>query len=113
MIRIDTAVCANQYFHQMTFTEVGDVIPTHEHAYDHVLQVQRGKVRIYSSADGMEDLTAPALKSIPAGIGHDLEALEPETVCCCIHVLRDEAGQMYPFAYQLTGREMRLATERC
>ena len=95
----------------MTFTAVGDAIPTHRHTYDHVLQVQQGQVRVWSEGGGSEDLQAPAVKMIPAGVSHDLEALTP-AVACCIHQMRDSDGHEFPFAYQRTNREVMDATAR-
>jgi quercetin dioxygenase-like cupin family protein len=111
MVRIDTATAGNLYFHQMTFTEPGDLVPTHRHTYPHVLQVQQGTVRLYSETDGIEELTAPAVKVIPAGIAHDVESLTP-AIACCIHEMRDAEGQIYPFAYERTTREVAAATAR-
>lgn len=112
MVKVETAFCGGLYFHMMTMTEAGDVVPTHRHTYDHALQVQRGRVRVWSETDGREEVSGPALKMIPAGVSHDLEALEPGTVCCCIHLLKDEHGHDFPFAYEATNREAAAATAR-
>lgn len=111
MVSIHTGSCGALYFHQMTFTEPGDLVPTHRHTYDHVLQVQHGTIRIWSERDGVETATGPAMKMIPAGVAHDLEAVTP-AVACCIHEMRDADGHVYPFAYERTNREVMAATER-
>lgn len=112
MVRVDTAVCGNIYFHMMTMTEAGDVVPTHRHSYGHVLQVQKGRVRVWSEKDGDRIISAPGLFDVPAGVSHDMEALDAGTVCCCIHPLRDEHDQLMPFSYEATSRELANATGR-
>jgi len=111
MVRIDTGTCGALYFHQMTFTETGDVVPTHAHTYDHMMQIVTGTVRIWTADGASEVITGPAMKLIPKGIAHDVEAVTPALVCC-IHQMRDEAGREYPFAYQRTNREVMDATGR-
>ena len=110
MIRIDTGTCGALYFHQMT-GEPGDLVPTHEHTYDHVMQVQTGTIRLWTSQEAFEDMTGPAMKMVPAGVAHDVEFVTAAVVCC-IHEMRDETGKVYPFAYQRTNREVAAATGR-
>jgi quercetin dioxygenase-like cupin family protein len=67
MVKIETATAGNLYFHQMTFTEPGDLVPTHRHTYPHVLQVQQGTVRVYAEGDGIEELTGARGEGDPRG----------------------------------------------
>lgn len=75
---IHTAVCGNQYFHVMTFREAGDHIPTHEHTYDHVMQILAGRVRIVSDRETIE-AKAGDLYDVPKGVAHGIVALEART----------------------------------
>lgn len=98
---IHTATCGNQYFHVMTFARVGDHIPTHEHTYDHVMQILAGSARVTS--DAREDIAkAGDLVDIPAGVAHGITALEDGTVAQCVHILRWPDGTIVPFSYKLT-----------
>lgn len=101
------------YFHGMLFAQPGDRIPTHRHAsYRHRLRVTRGKLRLWDEHGGERVLEAGRIATIPAGIAHELVALEADTFACCVHRLFDEHGNYYPFDYQLAGRELGAATGR-
>lgn len=101
---VHTATCGNQYFHRMTFAAAGDHIPTHEHTYDHVMQILAGSARVTS--DTREDIAkAGDLLDIPAGVAHGITALEAGTVAQCVHILRWPDGTIVPFSYKLSGHE--------
>lgn len=101
---IHTAVCGNQYFHVMTFREAGDHIPTHEHTYDHVMQILAGRVRIVSSRETIE-AKAGDLYDVPRGVAHGIVALEDGSIAQCVHILRWPDGTIVPFSYKLSGHE--------
>lgn len=102
---IKTAISGNQYFHRMEFAEAGDHIPTHEHTYDHVLQVLVGSLKVYNGSDDPVIVRAGDLFDVPAGVAHGMIALEPGTVAQCIHILRQADGSVVPFSYQLSAHE--------
>lgn len=72
----------------------------HEHNYDHVTLVIRGRVRVsYSWVDGGKTITGPDKEFgqgeevvIKAGVRHTLKALEANTVYKCIFSHRDFDG---------------------
>jgi len=101
---IYSAVCGNQYFHQMRFAAKGDYIPTHEHTYPHVLQVVRGRLLV-AAGDERTEVGANQFFDVPAGVEHGLLALEDDTFAQCTHVMRWPDGTVVPFDYKLSARE--------
>lgn len=104
-VAVHTGTCANLYFHRMTM-DAGDVVPTHRHTYGHVMQILAGRAEIW--AEGGEAMKAQAgdMIDIPAGMAHDVCALENGTVVQCVHVMHLEDGTEMPFSYQPTAREV-------
>jgi len=86
---ISTISCvANVYIRQMLFKNKGDVNEGHEHVFDHQTLLARGAVK--AVVNGVEStFVAPQIIFIKAGVMHEFTALEDETLCYCIHALRD------------------------
>jgi hypothetical protein len=82
------SVVANTWVKQMHFAKAGDVNDGHTHIFDH--QTLLGKGRIKVTVENKEtEFTAPTIIFIRAGFKHMIEALEDDTICYCIHAIRD------------------------
>jgi mannose-6-phosphate isomerase-like protein (cupin superfamily) len=82
------SVVANTWIKQMQFAKRGDIHAGHKHTFDHQTLVGAGKVKV--TVDGkVSEFTAPTIIFIRAGLEHEIESLEDNTVCYCIHAIRD------------------------
>lgn len=82
------SLVANTWVKQMHFVKAGDVNEGHTHIFDHQTLLGKGKVKV--TVNGKEsEFTAPTIIFIRAGFEHKLEALEDDTICYCIHAIRD------------------------
>lgn len=79
---------SNVFIRQMTFLKAGDIEQGHAHAFDHVTLLSAGSLRLHALGT-ITDFKAPHHIFIKAGVVHELEALEDNTVAQCIHALRD------------------------
>ena len=80
---------ANLFSKMMHFRQAGDMEIGHEHNFDHLTLLAKGKLQI--TVEGVAtEFTAPHMIYIKAGKVHELVALEDETVAYCIHALRDK-----------------------
>jgi quercetin dioxygenase-like cupin family protein len=76
------------YVRQMTFHKAGDIEQGHAHKFDHQTLVAKGSVKI--TTNGKESVfSAPHIVFIRKEQVHELVAMEDNTVCYCIHALRD------------------------
>jgi quercetin dioxygenase-like cupin family protein len=83
----------NVYVRAMTFQNPGDVELAHAHQFDHATLLAHGSVKV--TANGKETVfKAPHLIWIKRDLEHTIEALEANTVCACIHGMRDEEGDI-------------------
>lgn len=73
------------------FLDVGDTHQGHAHKFDHITLLASGKV-LMKHDNGEQEFTAPHLIVTPKGVTHQFTALEPNTVFCCIHAIRDGDG---------------------
>jgi len=81
------------YTRLMSFHKKGDKNIGHSHQYDHATLVASGSVVVRTK--GQETIyKAPDLIWISKGIEHELEALEDNTICACIHALRDDNSEI-------------------
>lgn len=92
--KIQSFAISNVFSRIMHFENVGDVEAGHTHTYDHATLVSSGSVR-YEVLDGYngnvmysKDFIAPTAVFVEKDKFHRLVALEPNTVCACIHALR-------------------------
>lgn len=82
---------ANVFIKQMHFRKAGDTEQGHAHCFDHTTLVGAGAVDITVRGKTTR-FTAPHMVYIKAGEVHELTAVEDNTVCYCIHALRDGDG---------------------
>ena len=83
----------NVYTRVMSFKDIGDTEHGHSHQFHHATLVAAGSVLV--KAKGKETIfKAPHLIWINKDIDHELVALEPNTVCACIHGIRDADGEI-------------------
>lgn len=73
------------------FINAGDTHEGHAHVFDHITLLANGTV-LMKHDKGEQEFTAPHLIVTPKGITHQFVALEPNTVFCCIHAIRDGDG---------------------
>jgi quercetin dioxygenase-like cupin family protein len=92
MVKITAGSAANLWLRLMEFPEVGDVMPGHEHPHDHFTLLAHGSLRV--TVNGVSsDHKAPNLIFIAKNLVHDIVALEPGSVACCIHAIRAADSQ--------------------
>lgn len=70
------------------FLKVGDTHEGHAHVFDHITLLANGSV-LMKHDKGEQKFDAPHLIVTPKGVRHQFVALEPNTVFCCIHAVRD------------------------
>jgi quercetin dioxygenase-like cupin family protein len=73
------------------FNHAGDTHEGHAHMFDHITLLAAGSVKMVHDR-GEAEYKAPHLIVTPKGIKHQFTALEPNTVFCCIHAIRDGDG---------------------
>lgn len=84
-----TITCvSNIFIKQMHFLRAGDKEQGHSHLFDHVTLLSSGSIRL-TALGKATDFTAPHHIFIKAGVEHELEALEDNTVVQCIHGIRE------------------------
>lgn len=84
----DLKLVDNVFVKMHQFVNAGDTHEGHAHAFDHITLLATGKV-IMKHDKGEQEFTAPHLIVTPKGITHQFTALEPGTVFCCIHAIRN------------------------
>lgn len=87
----DLKLVDNVFVKMHRFLNVGDTHEGHAHVFDHITLLATGKV-LMKHDNGEQEFTAPHLIVTPKGIVHQFVALEPQTVFCCIHAIRDGDG---------------------
>ena len=87
----DVRVVDNVFVKLHMFKNAGDTHEGHAHTFDHITLLATGKV-LMKHDNGEQEFTAPHLIVTPKGIAHQFTALEPRTVFCCIHAIRDGDG---------------------
>jgi quercetin dioxygenase-like cupin family protein len=87
----DVKVVDNVFVKLHHFLRVGDTHEGHSHVFDHITLLSSGAVRMVHD-NGEAEYTAPHLIVTPKGIKHQFTALEPNTVFCCVHAIRDGDG---------------------
>lgn len=84
----DLKIVDNVFVKMHRFINTGDTHDGHAHTFDHITLLATGKV-LMKHDNGEQEFTAPHLIITPKGIVHQFTALEPNTVFCCIHAIRD------------------------
>ena len=90
----------NVYLKEMKF-EDGATYCGHHHDYDHITLVASGKVRVKFGAvpqagipEETREYTAVSTFVTRSFREHEITSLEPNTVVCCVHALRDVNGEV-------------------
>lgn len=84
----DVKIVDNVFVKMHHFVNAGDTHQGHAHAFDHITLLAAGKV-LMKHDNGQQEFTAPHLIVTPKGITHQFTALQPGTVFCCIHAIRN------------------------
>ena len=84
----DLKLVDNVFVKMHRFLNAGDTHQGHAHAFDHITLLATGKV-LMKHDNGEQEFAAPHLIVTPKGITHQFIALEPNTVFCCIHAIRE------------------------
>ena len=79
---------SNIFIKQMHFQFAGDKEEGHAHLFDHMTLLASGRLRL-SALGKTTEFKAPHHIFIKAGVVHELEALENDTVVHCIHGIRE------------------------
>jgi quercetin dioxygenase-like cupin family protein len=89
---VSTISCvSNVFIRQMKFEKEGDVNQGHSHLFDHQTLLAKGSIKAVVD-NKTSYFTAPQIIFIKAGIEHEFTATEDNTLCFCIHALRDGDG---------------------
>lgn len=87
---------SNVYTRMMNFISKGDVEIGHSHTFDHATLVSSGSI-LYEVLDGPDgkslsskEFKAPTAVFVEKNKFHRITALEDNTMCACIHALRDK-----------------------
>lgn len=92
----------NVFIKQMRFEKKGQIYQGHHHEYDHVTLVAKGKAKVTFKA--IPEAGIPEEVGVYDSVNmfitrafreHEIEALEDNTVVCCIHALRTIDGKIY------------------
>jgi len=85
----DLKIVDNVFVKMHLFNNAGDTHEGHAHAFDHITLLATGSVNMVHD-NGQAEYKAPHLIVTPKGIKHQFTALEPNTVFCCIHAIREK-----------------------
>ena len=84
----DLKIVDNVFVKLHHFNNAGDTHEGHAHEFDHITLLANGSVKMVHDK-GEAEFKAPHLIVTPKGIKHQFTALEPNTVFCCIHAIRE------------------------
>lgn len=85
----DIKIVDNVFVKIHLFHHAGDTHDGHAHSFDHITLLASGSVKMVHDK-GEAEFKAPHLIVTPKGIKHQFTALEPNTVFCCIHAIREK-----------------------
>lgn len=96
----------NVYIKQMTYRDAGTTYHGHHHDYDHVTLIVSGRVRVKFKSipemnipDEVREYTGVDMFVTRSFREHEITSLEPNTVVCCVHALRNEDGDIIELDY--------------
>jgi quercetin dioxygenase-like cupin family protein len=87
---VNIGCVSNLFVRQMHFASAGDMEMGHQHSFDHMTLLAKGKLKVRINDEDTE-FTAPQIIFIKANLQHELTALSENTVAYCIHALRDNS----------------------
>ena len=85
----DLKIVDNVFVKLHKFLNTGDTHDGHSHTFDHITLLATGSV-LMKHDNGEQVYKAPHLIVTPKGITHQFTALEPNTMFCCIHAIREK-----------------------
>lgn len=85
----DLKIVDNVFVKMHFFNNAGDTHEGHAHSFDHITLLASGSVNMVHD-NGQAEYKAPHLIVTPKGVKHQFTALEPNTVFCCIHAIREK-----------------------
>lgn len=88
---IQIQVVDNVFVRMMCFVQAGDTVTGHAHTFDHITLLSSGAVRMYCE-NVEKEFIAPHLIVTSKGKHHGFTALQPNTLLCCVHAIRDGDG---------------------
>ena len=87
-VNTDVKVVDNVFVKLHSFPNSGDTHDGHAHYFDHITLLAYGSVLMRHDR-GEQVFKAPYLIVTPKGVNHQFTSLEPNTIFCCIHAIRD------------------------
>jgi hypothetical protein len=87
-IKETSQICDNVWVKMHHFERAGMVFEGHAHVFDHITLLATGSV-LMKHDNGQQQFKAPHLIVTPKGIKHEFVSLEPNTLFCCVHAIRD------------------------
>lgn len=100
----DVKIVDNVFVKLHKFVNAGDTHQGHAHVFDHITLLASGAVRMVHD-NGEQEFIAPHLIVTPKGVTHQFIALEPNTVFCCIHAIRNGSDVDSVAAQDITAQE--------
>lgn len=85
----DLKIVDNVFVKMHLFNNIGDIYKGHAHSFDHITLLATGSINMVHDK-GEAIYKSPHLIVTPKGINHQFTALEPNTVFCCIHAIREK-----------------------
>ena len=104
------SVVNDVFIKQIHFREAGWVTRSHVHTYDHQTLLAAGTVRMRVEGDPIVRVAvAPQILMVKAGLVHEFESLEPDTVLYCIHAIKggDTIDEAEPLVQGQSNAELR------
>lgn len=93
-MRSDLGYFGNIWVRQNNLRQAGDSLPGHEHYFDHVTLLVRGKVKVEIQGQEPKEFTAPTFIVMRKELAHKMTALEHNTIYYCVFALRDVNGEV-------------------
>ena len=91
----------NVYLKKMNFKEENITYCGHYHEYDHVTLIASGRVRVKFSSipemgipEEIKEYSAVSTFVTRSFREHEITSLEPNTMVCCIHGIREDNGEI-------------------
>lgn len=95
----------NIYLKEMTYPTAGMSYHGHHHDFDHVTMIASGGVRVVFGAipemgipEETREYRAVDMFVTRSFREHTITSLEPNTVVCCVHAIRNEEGEIINLA---------------
>ena len=84
---VDMKTCDGMFIKQIALPKAGMIVPQHVHAWDHSTLLARGRIVVWCEGKEPRYYEAPAIVEILAGVGHEFQVLEDNTLLYCLHNL--------------------------